>query len=404
MKIYTKTVWDMSTGEKLEEEWYEYDGPIAEASGGGGTSTNTVKENADPWINQQPYLENLFNEAATIYGSQTPTYYTGQQYATQYQPSGQIPVPLSTLNSQYTDQIFNSILSQYDLNTPYERPREWDGSTLPRITTPTPESIANIPTTQYVKPPSVISSPVAINPGARVAGFSPETIAAQNYLTNIATTDMPAFLDNMVQAQNFGLGPIMDVGNNPYVQGAAQASIDPVFQELYRTTLPSIGSEALVNNAYGGSRQQLAQGLATGEATREALNSTRQLYNDAYDTGVNNYIKALALAPQTLSAMSIPGTTLDAVGQQKQTYQQALMDEAARQWDFYQQAPWDQLGNFSNMIQGFYGGSSTGFSTADTPQASPVVSAAGGAMAGDSMTGSPYGAAIGAFIGLLASS
>ena len=338
MKIYTKTVWDMTTGEKLEEEWHEYEGPVAWASGGGGTSTNTVKENSDPWLAQQPYLQSLFNEAATLYEGQTPTYYTGQQSVKPYQTSGE----------------------------------------------PSPS--------------------VPINPGARVAGFSPETVAAQNYLTNVATTDMPAFLDNMVQAQNFGLGPIMDVGNNPYVQGAAKASIDPVFQELYRTTLPSIGSEALVNNAYGGSRQQLAQGLAVGEATREGLNSTRQLYNDAYDTGVNNYIKALALAPQTLSAMNVPGLTLDAVGQQKQAYQQALKDEAARQWDFYQQAPWDQLGNFSNMIQGFYGGSSTGISVADLPQASPALGAAGGAMAGYSMTNSPYGAAIGAFIGLLASS
>ena len=44
MKIYTKIVLDMTTGETLEEESFEYDGEVAlcMGSGGGGSTTNTV--------------------------------------------------------------------------------------------------------------------------------------------------------------------------------------------------------------------------------------------------------------------------------------------------------------------------------------------------------------------------
>lgn len=43
MKIYTKVVIDMSSGEELESESYEYFGPVALCGGGsGGSETNTV--------------------------------------------------------------------------------------------------------------------------------------------------------------------------------------------------------------------------------------------------------------------------------------------------------------------------------------------------------------------------
>lgn len=42
MKIYTKVVMDMRTGEILEEESFKYTGPIAECKGGGGVTHTTA--------------------------------------------------------------------------------------------------------------------------------------------------------------------------------------------------------------------------------------------------------------------------------------------------------------------------------------------------------------------------
>lgn len=41
-KIYTRIVLDMGTMAVLEEESYEYDGPVSECKGGGSSTTNTV--------------------------------------------------------------------------------------------------------------------------------------------------------------------------------------------------------------------------------------------------------------------------------------------------------------------------------------------------------------------------
>lgn len=73
MKIYTRVVmtWD---GEVLEEESYEYEGPLAQCGGGGGGDTTTVQQ-ADPWEGQMPYLERMFQEAERLYNEKTPQLY-----------------------------------------------------------------------------------------------------------------------------------------------------------------------------------------------------------------------------------------------------------------------------------------------------------------------------------------
>ena len=53
---------------------------------GGGSSTTTVQK-ADPWSGQQPYLQDIFEQAKILYqnGSMAPDYYPGQTVADQSQ-------------------------------------------------------------------------------------------------------------------------------------------------------------------------------------------------------------------------------------------------------------------------------------------------------------------------------
>lgn len=76
MKIYERVVIDMKTGAVLEEDSFEYTGPVAEAKGGGGGSTTTVQK-ADPWAGQQGYLTDVFSKAQQQYNTQRPEYYPG---------------------------------------------------------------------------------------------------------------------------------------------------------------------------------------------------------------------------------------------------------------------------------------------------------------------------------------
>lgn len=74
MRIHTRTVIDMSTGEVLEDEYYEYDGPVAHAGGGGGGDTTTTTV-AEPPAWQTPYIKAALQEAQTQYQEPGPFYY-----------------------------------------------------------------------------------------------------------------------------------------------------------------------------------------------------------------------------------------------------------------------------------------------------------------------------------------
>lgn len=79
MKIYTKVVMDWD-GNVLEEDSYEYEGPVAQCGGGGGDTESTTNTVAEPWKGVQPYLSNLYGDVNKLYKAGMPEYYPGQTY------------------------------------------------------------------------------------------------------------------------------------------------------------------------------------------------------------------------------------------------------------------------------------------------------------------------------------
>ncbi|KKK78557.1 hypothetical protein LCGC14_2842380 [marine sediment metagenome] len=64
MKIHTKVIIDLASGEVLEDEHYEYEGLIEEAKGGGGGSSGgTQTQIQEPWAEQKPFLKTGFKRA-----------------------------------------------------------------------------------------------------------------------------------------------------------------------------------------------------------------------------------------------------------------------------------------------------------------------------------------------------
>ena len=54
------------------------------------------------------------------------------------------------------------------------------------------------------------------------------------------------------------------------------------------------------------------------------------------------------------------------VGLPQQQYNQAIMDDARQRHDFGQQAGWNHLAQYGNMITGNFGGTQTGNSTTNS--------------------------------------
>ena len=74
--------------------------------------------------------------------------------------------------------------------------------------------------------------------------------------------------------------------------------------------------------------------------------------------------------------------------------------DAMNRYNYNQQQPWQNLQNYSGIINGYGGLGGTSTTTQSAPKSNPLMGAAGGAMAGMSI-GGPWGAAIGGGLGLL---
>lgn len=67
--------WD---GNVLEDDYYEYEGPVALAGGGGGDQE--VQQKADPWSGVQPHLLEAYGAAQDQFRGGGPQYYPGETY------------------------------------------------------------------------------------------------------------------------------------------------------------------------------------------------------------------------------------------------------------------------------------------------------------------------------------
>ncbi len=85
------------------------------------------------------------------------------------------------------------------------------------------------------------------------------------------------------QSSNIFSDPgIWNPAANPGLQQAIVAAQRPTWEGLTEQALPAIRSQAISTGPYGGSRQGIAEGLATSRATRNAGDIAAKMANDMY--------------------------------------------------------------------------------------------------------------------------
>lgn len=241
--------------------------------------------------------------------------------------------------------------------------------------------------------------------GETVAPLAPETIQAQDYLKDAATNVMPGVLATGLQANQWGLGGVLDVNSNPYLATAVQGAINPIVNEFSDSVLPAIRSGAGNAGQFGSSRQAIAEGLAIDRLGQTLADTTSGMYSDAYNRGLDTFDRSLALLPQTLQSTLLPGTVLDSIGQQNRSYEQDLLNAITGQWDYLQNRDLQKLIAYQSLVQGNYGGTSTAIGPG-MQQPSMLNRGLGGAAMGAGLASAlnmstPWGAGLGAIAGLL---
>lgn len=208
-----------------------------------------------------------------------------------------------------------------------------------------------------------------------IAQFDPAQMAAQQGLLSYAGGG----LQNMIGQGQQGLGQMLSATPNMDVWG-------PVMQEAARVptrafqeqVLPSIRSGAQMAGQYGGSRQGIAEGIASRGLSEALAGQQVGLAQTAASEALQQRRSGMGMLPMMAGLGQMPYQLQSQVGAQRQGMEQAQLSEQAQQ--FY--APLQQLQAFQGLIGGGYGG------TQSTPYyGNPMLGGLAGMMMGNQFGG-----------------
>lgn len=227
---------------------------------------------------------------------------------------------------------------------------------------------------------------------ATVAGFDPLQISGQEQALAAASGGQTDIANIGAQLAQFLSGDVLDPATNPALQSTIDASVRPIFQNLTEQVLPNIRSEAAIAQPFGGSRQGIAEGLASRGASQAAGDVASKIAFGGFERGLSSLEKNLALLPQTSALQLTPGLTTSGVGDVRQAQEQREISDAAQRFNFEQLAGLLQGKELIAAASGLPGGSAT--TTASVPQVDPLLQLLGlGATAAGTFFGGPAGGA-----------
>ena len=145
--------------------------------------------------------------------------------------------------------------------------------------------------------------------------------------------------------------------------------------------MPAIQDQAVHAGGLGGSRQGVAEGIASRGLMDATGDVSTGVYNNAYNQGLNQQARMMALMPQTLGLGMYPSQIYGDVGAQRQGQAQLGINEDVSRYNYDQNAEYNRLSQYMNTLQGTpWGGSSV---TGPDPNASSTASQlAGGGLMG----------------------
>lgn len=175
-------------------------------------------------------------------------------------------------------------------------------------------------------------------PGDAVSAQSPNTVFGQQLALD-AVSPSASLGINSANAVNAALDP---------TSAQSQALISPLIAQLQGQILPSIGSRAIQQGAFGGDRQRIQEQEAA-EATTSA----------AMETLLRNQLNAVGAAGAANQNLLRPSQITSAVGAQQEARDQALINAAMQRFAFEQQAPQTALDRLTSRISGVNIGGTT---------------------------------------------
>ena len=258
------------------------------------------------------------------------------------------------------------------------------------------------------------ATPIQQYAGTGIAPFSGNELQAQQNAVSAANGPVSSLAGQAAGAQSQMLDPNfqLNVADNPYVQGAADAVVSKTTDNLMRNILPQVRSGATqAGGMYSGasSREANLEGQAIGDTGTGISRALADMYLSNYNSGRGSLQNAISTNPNVMGQQIVAPEILAGVGGQERAMQQAIRDEEIRKFYATQGAPLQQASDLMSLLKGMPGAETQVQSTGAVPQGNPFTGTLGGAASGAAIgrvvpvVGAPAGAGLGALLGYLGS-
>lgn len=346
---------------------------------GGGKTTQT--QTNEPWSAAQPYLKQTYSEAQKLYEGGAPTFWGG------------------TANAALTPEMQQAMSGIWN-----------------RAMSGTPGLAGAQDATGAVASGGMAGSNPAYNflMGNVYGGnANPAMPYAEGIMSGVQTNPALQYLNAEASGAN--------IGKNPWLDATYKAAMDPVMKTYKESTVPALQSDYALSGRYGSNAFRTALGNEQDKVNAQASDLATKIYGGAYGTDralqaqaaqgltgayasdIQNRINAGQflsgvydqnlqrqlygaqqlgqLGQQDISNMlqaagMVPGLgqadyqDLNAamqVGQMGQDRAQQEQELERQRYEYQQQAPYDWLQNYAQLIYG-NPGSQSGFGTSTTTQ------------------------------------
>tara|TARA_R100000951_G_scaffold58727_2_gene49409 strand:+ start:5035 stop:5937 length:903 start_codon:yes stop_codon:yes gene_type:complete len=193
--------------------------------------------------------------------------------------------------------------------------------------------------------------PMQFFPGQTYASPSNRTIQAEEMIADQALGSQQVMANQVALANQFGLMQPQMLSENPYLAGATEAALRPVYGQA-QGLLQQARRGATGAGQLGGTRQAILEQGVIGDYMQKAGDISSQMYSKAYQDSIDAQQRAISLAPSVMQMGLAPAETYGKVGLAEQARQQQAIDDARARFEFGQQAPQQALRQYSDIALG----------------------------------------------------
>lgn len=212
------------------------------------------------------------------------------------------------------------------------------------------------------------NNPPTDYPGERLAKLNPWETEAQHLAIGAAYGPAQQIADQAASTTSFLSGPNLYAESNPYLQSAIDTAIRPQRQTFGETILPGIRNNATSSGQFGGSRQGIAEGIASRGLSDAIAGTASSMSNANYQRGQESLVAALQAAPLTQQIQFTPASVVGSVGAQLHAQEQAQIDAQIQKYMTAQLLPYLAAKDVAGVAFGLPGGPTTSTSIGPAAQ------------------------------------